>query len=1565
MNLAKSKFISFWERLILVIVLIPLFYSISRAQSCNVCTDVVPTDLVGCYRLNNNAKDGSGNNYHGTASNITYGLDRFSRPAMAGNFNGTSSSVSIPATPYNGLNTYTYSLWVKLSSLPVSGTIYSLLSIGTAAADQFISIATNPVSGNNGIGYSSYFSTGIPDRYANGVSPTVGVWYHIALTRTTTALNFYINGVLVDTRPTSNPVANYGSSGYGAVIGSRTGTITQNTNGSLDNVRIYSRDLTLTEIQQLYNEAPGDTVFAKAGNDTTIIAGDSAQLNASGGTTYSWSPSTGLSNASIANPKASPTATTTYIVTVTEGNCINTDTVVVTVIPPVCNVCTDVVPSGLIGCYRLNNNTQDGSSLNNHGTGTNLTYGADRYSKPQKAGVFNGTSSNVSIPATPYIGLNTYTYSLWVKLTAIPASGTLYSLLSIGDGTLADQFISIATNPVSGINGIGYSSYIAVGTPDRYATGVSPTVGVWYHIALTRTTTTLKFYINGILKDTKPTSTPIANYGVSGYSGFIGSRVGAVTQNTNGSLDNVRIYNRALSAAEITQLFNEAPETNITANAGVDTAVCTGDSIQLTASGGITYKWTPSASLSNDSIYNPYAKPVILTNYIVTVTSGLCSAKDTITVTVSTPIIANAGTDTSLCVGDSIRLTAIGGGKYKWSPNNATISNDTLANPYVKPATTTEYIVTVTSGACSDKDTVAVTVSTPLTVNAGGDQNICIGDSIQLTASGGGKYKWTPNATVSNDTLANPYIKPITTTNYIVTATSGSCTDKDTVTVIVSTLITANAGVDTSLCAGDSIRLTATGGGKYKWIPSATVSNDTLPNPYVKPLTLTDYIVTVTSGACSDKDTVNVTVYTSVTVNAGMDQNICIGDSLQLTATGGGKYKWAPNTSVSNDTLANPYVKPVIPTDYIVTATSGFCFDKDTVTVTVSNTITANAGADQNICLGDSIQLTVTGGSKYKWTPNTAVSNDTLANPYVKPLISTDYIVTITSGSCTDKDTVIVTVSTPITANAGTDTSLCVGDSIRLTATGGGKYKWMPAATVSNDTLANPYVKPIILTDYVVTVTSGACSDKDTVTVTVSSLVTANAGTDKNICIGDSIQLTAMGGSKYKWTPNIAVSDDTLATPYVKPVLITDYIVTVIAGACSDKDTVRVNASTLTPDAGADKNICSGDSVQLTATGGTKYKWTPNATVSNDTLANPYVSPVATFKYFVSVSDGVCSKTDSVRVIVAPVILINAGLDTNVCENDSIQLTAVGATTYKWYPSAGVSDTSIANPKVSPAGTVTYKVIGTVGTCTAIDSVVVTLKTLPTINAGVNDTVCSNTPFHILGVASNADQYKWTPSTYLNSDIGLQPISTPSVTTQYIVKATNSVTTCSNYDTIVVAVNDPVASFTVDTVSGTIPFVVQFTNTSIATNPTYIWYFEDVDSFYTEKDQLHTYSQIGDFRVELVVTDENGCFSSTDTIIRALEELKIFIPNVFTPNGDGLNEFFEVRYTEAALEYFEGTIWNRWGGKVYEYSMPGGTWWNGKEKGQLCSEGVYFYIIETKDHSGRIRKYNGTVTLIR
>jgi gliding motility-associated-like protein len=108
-----------------------------------------------------------------------------------------------------------------------------------------------------------------------------------------------------------------------------------------------------------------------------------------------------------------------------------------------------------------------------------------------------------------------------------------------------------------------------------------------------------------------------------------------------------------------------------------------------------------------------------------------------------------------------------------------------------------------------------------------------------------------------------------------------------------------------------------------------------------------------------------------------------------------------------------------------------------------------------------------------------------------------------------------------------------------------------------------------------------------------------------------------------------------------------------------------------------------------------------------------------------------------------------------------------------------------------------------------------------------------------------------------------------------------------------------------------------------------------------------------------------GCIDTVSHMIELTQEAPIFIPNVFTPNGDGLNDVFEVRFTPGTILGMTGTIWNRWGAKIYEFGSPDYTWWNGKSEEQDASAGVYFYIVEVIDLQNQVLRFNGTVTLLR
>ena len=359
----------------------------------------------------------------------------------------------------------------------------------------------------------------------------------------------------------------------------------------------------------------------------------------------------------------------------------------------------------------------------------------------------------------------------------------------------------------------------------------------------------------------------------------------------------------------------------------------------------------------------------------------------------SSTVTANAGSDESICLGESVTLTASGGSSYSWS-NGATTKSIT-----VNPNTTTTYTVTVSEGGNSDSDDVIITVNS-VTAGAGSNKTITEGDSITLTAAGGDSYIWS-----TGETTQNIVVSPTTTTTYTVTAKKGSCEDTDTVTITVneatSSTVTANAGSDESICLGESVTLTASGGTSYKWSTGQTAKSIT-----VSPSSTQTYTVTVSEGSVSDTDDVIVTV-NDVTADAGSTITINEGESTTLTASGGDSYLWSTGAKSKSIT-----VNPNKTTIYSVTVYKKNCEDSDSVQVTVNQNIvtnpppaSANAGDNVSICLGESVTLNATGGDSYVWS-----SGETNGTISVSPTRTTTYTLKATRGGTTDADTVVVTV---------------------------------------------------------------------------------------------------------------------------------------------------------------------------------------------------------------------------------------------------------------------------------------------------------------------------------------------------------------------------------------------------------------------------------------------------------------------------------------------------------------------------------------------------------------------------
>ncbi len=228
--------------------------------------------------------------------------------------------------------------------------------------------------------------------------------------------------------------------------------------------------------------------------------------------------------------------------------------------------------------------------------------------------------------------------------------------------------------------------------------------------------------------------------------------------------------------------------------------------------------------------------------------------------------------------------------------------------------------------------------------------------------------------------------------------------------------LTMTAHIDTAICYGASFNAnTISNATSFSWSPTTGVSDPLSANPVLSPTDpSTLYTVTGTLGACTISRSFTVTVYPEIILIPHIDTTICSGASFNAnTISNATDFSWTPITGVSDPNIANPLLSPADGiTDYTVTGTTGNCSVSETFRVTTAPHITVNAGNPVSIIEGQSVQLNGSGDSgTYLWTPSTGLSATDILNPVASPIVTTTYVLSITSAQgYTETDDVQVTV---------------------------------------------------------------------------------------------------------------------------------------------------------------------------------------------------------------------------------------------------------------------------------------------------------------------------------------------------------------------------------------------------------------------------------------------------------------------------------------------------------------------------------------------------------------------------
>ena len=409
---------------------------------------------------------------------------------------------------------------------------------------------------------------------------------------------------------------------------------------------------------------------------------------------------------------------------------------------------------------------------------------------------------------------------------------------------------------------------------------------------------------------------------------------------------------------------------------------------------------------------------------------------------------------------------------------------------------------------------------------------------------------------------------------------------------------------------------------------------------------------------------------------------VCLGDTVSLTAT-------ANNITSSNWTTgAGTIFSPTQLTTDIAPTTDGYyfldildnngCENSDSLLVITETAPAVSINASQDsICEGDNALLIATSlSSTFTWIQNGFVATPNNDSTIVTPTTTSDFSVIATSSNgCNSFDTISIFVD-PIPAGVvSNDTTICLNDTITLTATGGVSYDW---GTPYRANLLAPnqlQIFPDRDTTYSVKVfNSLGCYDSLSVSISLNPVTPINITPLDTVCLGDTVSLTATANNitSSNWTTGAGtIFTPTQLTTDIEPFTSEFYTLTILdINGCSNSDSTLViveSSPNITIVASLD-SICAGDSSLLVATGAaTNITWFQNGFVSSPTNASTYVTPTTTTQFMVrgKTSDG-CDALDSATIFVDPLPVVGLPNDTSLCINDTLILVAKGGTTYDW-----------------------------------------------------------------------------------------------------------------------------------------------------------------------------------------------------------------------------------------------------------------------------------------------------------
>ncbi len=1046
--------------------------------------------------------------------------------------------------------------------------------------------------------------------------------------------------------------------------------------------------------------------------------------------------------------------------------------------------------------------------------------------------------------------------------------------------------------------------------------------------------------------------------------------------------------------------------------------VCQGATpVGLTAT-GTNLLWYANATGGTGTITIPFPPTGLVgsTIYYVSQTVGNCeSPRAAIVVNViAPPPPPSASSPITYCEGENATaLTTTSGTNLLWyTTASGGTGSTTSPTPSTTTAGSTTYYVSQSVGSCeSSRTAVLVIVKVkPAVPTATSTITYCQGVTAAALTAAGANLLWYSTATGGTGSATAPSVSTAAggSTTYYVSQTVNGC-ESDRAAIVVNVTATPAAPTVTAAvgyCQGSTATALSASGTNLLWYSTATggIGSSTPPTPLTTALGSTNYYVsqsTAATGGCEGpRALIVVTVSTTPaapTVNPTV--TYCQGvTATALTATGTNLLWYTQATNGTSSSVApTPSTTTVGTTIYYVSQTFGTCEGPRTsITVTINSTPVAPTvlAATVNYCVGAMATALTASGTNLLWytVPSAGTGAATAPIPSTTTAGSTSYYVSQTTGICEGPRTQVTVVVTaiPTAPIVVSPVEYCqITTAGALTAIGTNLLWYtVPTAGTSSAVAPTPLTTNVGNTNYYVSQSVNNCEGpRANIVVTVYPTPGLPTVTTPVVyCQNAPTIPLVVGGTNLQWFTTATGGTATIIAPTISSATagtFTYYVAQKLSNCEGPRAAIVVNvtATPAPPTVVTPLNICPNDVAQpLTATG-TNLLWYATLTGGVGGTIAPTPSTAifpATYTYYVSqsssVATGGCEGPRAALVVtVDNPLQINVGRDSTICEEQSLKIlpvvTPAGAT-YEWraegVPLSTIDDRFIKDATVNPIDTATYILKATLAGCFKEDTINVNVIWKPKINAGLTKAICLDSSILLKAIVSHNSgdsiSYLWSPTDSLATPDALQTLAYPTKTTLYTVSfQTKPIYGCDF------------------TGSSSVKLVVQKIDKAFAGNDTiavkgvphtligsgglnYSWSSPSGININNPLAQKTLVILNNDAQFYLKVTDAIGCEGRDTIFVKVYNGPAFYVPNSFTPNGDGLNDIFRAIPVGMANSYFR--VFNRTGQVVFETSqyLKG---WDGTFNGKPQPNGTYVWIVTGTDRDYKKVEMKGTVNLIR